>query len=333
MDPPRKVNKFTSASRQRELPFKVEGFVCNRNWERNAYMSKMNSVQVTPAGKTPASIPSRRFHKAFTLIELLVVIAIIAILAAILFPVFAQARAKARQASCLSNLKQQGLAILQYVQDYDELMPQGKIKYPGDWNSQGYVWTVPSTSAVSGTVWANAIQPYLKNYQVYFCPSTIVQGDEAKVATSSTFNGFLSSYPEASIVSPPNVILLWSGHLKTAFSGSVYQNPNLDCPTATEECTYKPRNDAGCATGNGKSGGIVIFGGYPSYSSWVHGNGDNRLYADGHAKWNPLMGHWSNDPFYSTNKTTGNIIDGGGGYVTWTNGCHSYLFTPDYVPE
>src|SRR5436305_5617690 len=68
-------------------------------------------------------------RKAFTLIELLVVIAIIAILAAILFPVFAKAREKARQASCLSNLKQIGLATMQYVQDYDETY------YPHRWNS------------------------------------------------------------------------------------------------------------------------------------------------------------------------------------------------------
>ena len=103
-------------------------------------------------------------RRGFTLIELLVVIAIIAILAAILFPVFAQAREKARQATCMSNLNQQGLAILQYVEDYDELMPQGNIHYNGSWETADYVWTVPSTSTVSGTTWGNAIQPYLKNY-------------------------------------------------------------------------------------------------------------------------------------------------------------------------
>jgi prepilin-type N-terminal cleavage/methylation domain-containing protein/prepilin-type processing-associated H-X9-DG protein len=83
-------------------------------------------------------------RKGFTLIELLVVIAIIAILAAILFPVFAQAREKARQITCASNEKQIGLAILQYVQDYDENYPQGN-SYDGGWTYS----------------WAKTIQPYL----------------------------------------------------------------------------------------------------------------------------------------------------------------------------
>ena len=91
-------------------------------------------------------------RKAFTLIELLVVIAIIAILAAILFPVFAKAREKARQSSCQSNMKQMGVAILQYCQDYDE-------KYPGR-NS----YDEPHS-------WRVNIQPYIKSGQVFACPS------------------------------------------------------------------------------------------------------------------------------------------------------------------
>ena len=91
---------------------------------------------------------------AFTLIELLVVIAIIAILAAILFPVFARARENARRSSCQSNLKQIGLGILQYTQDYDEKMV---LVYGGD--------TTCSPS------WGELVQPYLKSKQVFDCPS------------------------------------------------------------------------------------------------------------------------------------------------------------------
>ena len=96
--------------------------------------------------------------RGFTLIELLVVIAIIAILAAILFPVFARAREKARQASCQSNLKQVTLGYLMYAQDYDEWFP-------------GFL-----TGSTTGTryAWYDVIQPYIKNRQVYICPSSLL---------------------------------------------------------------------------------------------------------------------------------------------------------------
>ena len=103
-------------------------------------------------------------RRGFTLIELLVVIAIIAILAAILFPVFARAREKARQASCLSNVKQVALGYMMYSQDYDEMLPlkyflsAGGIQYPGGGVSAGMIWPMP-------------IYPYVKNIQLFNCPS------------------------------------------------------------------------------------------------------------------------------------------------------------------
>jgi prepilin-type N-terminal cleavage/methylation domain-containing protein/prepilin-type processing-associated H-X9-DG protein len=101
--------------------------------------------------------------RGFTLIELLVVIAIIAILAAILFPVFAKAREKARQSSCLSNHKQLVLGFLQYVQDYDEVFPQA-----GNLAHDLAVWPNGTTGA---NYWITRIYPYVKNAQVYNCPS------------------------------------------------------------------------------------------------------------------------------------------------------------------
>jgi prepilin-type N-terminal cleavage/methylation domain-containing protein/prepilin-type processing-associated H-X9-DG protein len=100
-------------------------------------------------------------RNGFTLIELLVVIAIIAILAAILFPVFAKAREKARQASCASNEKQIGLALLQYVQDSDEILP--------------YVWFGPggyqaSDPAAGKYKWMDASLPYIKSAAIFDCP-------------------------------------------------------------------------------------------------------------------------------------------------------------------
>jgi prepilin-type N-terminal cleavage/methylation domain-containing protein/prepilin-type processing-associated H-X9-DG protein len=102
-----------------------------------------------------------RAKKGFTLIELLVVIAIIAILAAILFPVFARARENARRASCQSNLKQIGLGLLQYTQDYDEKMTPLAIF---DANEQRFTWPY-------------LVQPYIKSTQLFQCPSDTNRGN------------------------------------------------------------------------------------------------------------------------------------------------------------
>jgi prepilin-type N-terminal cleavage/methylation domain-containing protein/prepilin-type processing-associated H-X9-DG protein len=122
-------------------------------------------------------------RKGFTLIELLVVIAIIAILAAILFPVFARARENARKASCLSNMKQLGLGIMQYTQDYDEKYPLGIEE--SDWH----------------TAWPKRVQPYVKSIQVFMCPSDSVAGQPmpdasawAGVAISYAANGNYSEW-------------------------------------------------------------------------------------------------------------------------------------------
>ncbi len=112
-----------------------------------------------------------RTVKAFTLIELLVVIAIIAILAAILFPVFGRARENARRSSCQSNLKQIGLGMMLYTQDFDERYPVGIMANP---NSGTRYW---------GSGWAGQAYPYIKSTQVYVCPNDTTQ------ATTNTVGG------------------------------------------------------------------------------------------------------------------------------------------------
>ncbi len=114
----------------------------------------------------------KKTKTAFTLIELLVVIAIIAILAAILFPVFGRARENARRSSCQSNLKQIGLGLLQYSQDYDELQPRT------------YFGTIGVTNFPTSYKWMDAIFPYIKSEQIFTCPS-----DTASNGAKFTYGG------------------------------------------------------------------------------------------------------------------------------------------------
>jgi prepilin-type N-terminal cleavage/methylation domain-containing protein/prepilin-type processing-associated H-X9-DG protein len=137
-------------------------------------------------------------RRGFTLIELLVVIAIIAILAAILFPVFARAREKARQASCLSNVKQLSLGFQMYKQDYDETWPM-------------FFWTAATGwEPIASGWWGGEIAPYIKNTQIFLCPS--------KTDTVCSYpynNGYLSGQKDAVIASPASTVIiadgLWNG--------------------------------------------------------------------------------------------------------------------------
>jgi prepilin-type N-terminal cleavage/methylation domain-containing protein/prepilin-type processing-associated H-X9-DG protein len=131
--------------------------------------------------------------RGFTLIELLVVIAIIAILAAILFPVFAQAREKARQTACLSNTKQMGLGVMQYVQDNDEMYPIGGMSiYDG--------------AEASINRWFKAISPYTKNDQIRTCPSAArsAGGVDAN-ASNYGIRADIARYGAADRATPPTV--------------------------------------------------------------------------------------------------------------------------------
>jgi prepilin-type N-terminal cleavage/methylation domain-containing protein len=286
----------------------------------------------------------RNRRPGFTLIELLVVIAIIAILAAILFPVFAQAREKARQASCISNNKQVGLATMMYSQDYDELYPPAFGYYPAGigwmWNFVGatpYNAPCPNgacgpswTSGMSG-FWANVIQPYEKNYQVLLCPSATpivpgyagAAGAPAPAKTSLAYNGLLMHYSQAGVNVPAQLPMVTEGQGKGGFDGGYISNPVLICGTFTDlSCSF---TTAG-GTGNGASSTWFGFVG----TAGVHGNGQTYTYADGHSKTKilslntlaPARTNPRNEPwaFYNADGTP---------QSAWGLGGHVYYFRPD----
>lgn len=151
-----------------------------------------------------------RKHTGFTLIELLIVIAIIAILAAILFPVFARARENARRASCQSNLKQIGLGLLQYAQDNDERYPHCIMEQPaGDtFESNG--------ESISGSIaWHLLIQPYVKSLAVFTCPSNTKRTTRLNNTGSSAANFISVSYVcngKGDVTSGLSIFYDWGGH-------------------------------------------------------------------------------------------------------------------------
>jgi prepilin-type N-terminal cleavage/methylation domain-containing protein/prepilin-type processing-associated H-X9-DG protein len=254
-------------------------------------------------------LPAQSGRKSgFTLIELLVVIAIIAILAAILFPVFARARENARRSSCQSNLKQQGIGFAQYIQDYDGQYPYGCDKFVDtanvgnqNYNSEHDYGGACNTQNTREH-WMDKLQPYIKSKQVFTCPSA---GLYHNTATQNSW---------VSINRAPDGEGADSSHI------SVYIAYSYNCDYI-----------GGCGTGNGglgawaakeaqlenASGTILVTdgggfsnwsGGYPGNSSYwyriqmdsvgghvpntqtgilqsQHFDGANLLFADGHVKW------------------------------------------------
>jgi prepilin-type N-terminal cleavage/methylation domain-containing protein/prepilin-type processing-associated H-X9-DG protein len=237
----------------------------------------------------------------FTLIELLVVIAIIAILAAILFPVFAQARAKARAASCLSNLKQLTLGFVMYSQDADETFPQWK------WDQNYNGGSVNPNDAT--TLWPNAIFPYVKNNKVFSCPEdsrNLTANDWfGGWFTMTTVKGFVPSVRDSAISYGANEPLTYDHGKIAALTqpASSFVIADMINPLSGWEGwdLYDPNNPNNAAN-KYRIQRICYSKGFPNWdatawqgpfqASWDdlgrHTKGNNIGFADGHVKWYPV---------------------------------------------
>jgi prepilin-type N-terminal cleavage/methylation domain-containing protein/prepilin-type processing-associated H-X9-DG protein len=234
---------------------------------------------MTTAPKRSASCSAR--HAGFTLIELLVVIAIIAILAAILFPVFAQARAKARQAACMSNDKQVALAAMQYYQDYDETYPVNNFAYGNG---------IPAFL----TSWMIHVQPYMKNVQVYECPDAAANNNNNFL--NMTANGQTYRLPERMIGANEWVVgrVGWTDHdggrpLDPLAEADI-RRP-ADTPLAADALFVVWNTPRRVAMANWFVEGQQWWAFPNSLAEGVnprwarHNGGSNIIYCDGHVKW------------------------------------------------
>jgi prepilin-type N-terminal cleavage/methylation domain-containing protein/prepilin-type processing-associated H-X9-DG protein len=230
-----------------------------------------------------AGRPRVGWRSGFTLIELLVVIAIIAILAAILFPVFAQAREKARQATCSSNLKQIGTAFSMYKQDYDERLPDRrdlKSSFPG-----GYLpWTSWPTSDPRAAWAAVVMEPYVKSNALWTCPSvagsTLGSAVQVKQPLSLAANAPATYYWLWRFDRPDDPVPLddmWGkGELQAVADLPAAQNPQVGYPDGP--------SDVELAVDPYFPGTIPSVD--PALKGrGVHSGGRNRLFLDSHVKY------------------------------------------------
>jgi len=244
-------------------------------------------------------------RKAFTLIELLVVIAIIAILAAILFPVFAQAKEAAKKTQTLAQFKQTATSTAIYVTDTDDVLPlafcynnasAGTAVYPG---ATQWRWlnlhAVPAGSASNAsrnvdprkseeaTMVLNALYPYTKSYALYNAAglttvTSLTQatntGAPAQAAVGISYNGLLHSYPASGIDRPSNCPLFWKGNYKENDLGTI-TSPNLVCDG--KDCRF---NGSGLPSG-GPTATDPIVGGSPGYGYVWWGFSNDTLFVYG----------------------------------------------------
>ena len=238
----------------------------------------------------------QRARNGFTLIELLVVIAIIAILAAILFPVFAQARNQARKTTCISNLRNMSLAQLMYIQDYDEKFSGWGNGVPND------AWAQPEGAGW----WMNQTQAYIKNFGIYACPNDtrtfdINNGGDANgwgfaIIPGSTVNNTKpNKYYRSSYGISEYLVSLNSGFnslaaIQIPSNTLMYSDAIGPLTNDWDECGNYPTYGV-TRTWYANAGAWGAWGSHTNYEKWKstarHGDGEVLAYTDGHAGYLP----------------------------------------------
>jgi len=286
--------------------------------------------------------------RAFTLIELLVVIAIIAILAAILFPVFAQAKIAAKKASALTQSKQQATSTAIYMTDSEDVYPLGWGTYsdgtsayfswqsvPADWLSA----SDPDTAYASRSDIINITEPYRKNLDLLEMPgmsnfrppyAASFYGTRKLKKVGLAYNGDLHGFPASGVAAPSQLPMFTETEGNLNVEGfDTGPNPVLNCDTANAACIYTPVSSSDCA---GFGNGTYDYYIYPNASQWVYGKSQIWVYADTSAKAKPIGMNIGGKTDFKTDPYTeyqANAVDSETGWFDQYY-CHALLFRPDF---
>lgn len=280
---------------------------------------------------------------AFTLIELLVVIAIIAILAAILFPVFAQAKTSAKKTQSVSNLKQTATGFMIYMADYDDLMPSAYSRRNGTQQGLwvGYGGAYPTGWCNNGFYrddedyfhWSNSTEPYRKNPQITEFAGVQTEG-RASFTTQRTggpqpnkismgMNGLLHTYSGTAIGDVSIVPLLWPAHGSANHTGIAYSSPYLACFSSTLGCRFSPGAGPQGQTTGLMSGAMWYTDNGGDYTYWIYAKGYPIVRTDSSVR-NIRVG--------SPSRTVGNNNPFGDPFATYDNVGIEWSFYPCYAP-